>query len=362
MSRPEDNLIDGMPLGPELFKHFMSNPELCKFDNLVNMPNGQLGPVESVFRTPEECFKDLPDYAFEPNYYQLKQHGSIRMHYLDEGPKDAKETILLVHGEPCWNYVYRHMVPILAAAGFRVIAPDLVGFGKSDKPTKRTDYSIERQVDWLSELVLGLDLDNINVLIHDWGGFPGLRTVARYPERFLRVALTVTGLPEGNGAAAMFAVWSGQISQKIPKWGPMIQSQVTRVMSDEECAAYDAPFPSEEYRVMTRVAPQLATLPGDNPSVEENRGAIRRVFKQWQKPFITIWNKDEVVGAESNEGGASKWREMIPHCKHHVVNEGGPEAGHFIQEDCGEEICQTLLKFIEENPVELNSGVTKIES
>ena len=217
----------------------------------------------------------LSDYDFEPHYFQLKTHGSIRMHYLDEGPRDANETILLVHGEPCWSFIYRKMIPIFTAAGFRVIAPDLVGFGKSDKPTKRTDHSIERHVDWFSELLLGLDLDNITAYIHDWGsklmitviitpmftltlttvlavtltlnqgGFPGIRTIARYPERFLRVVLSITGLPEGNGAAPMFKMWSGGLSQKLPKWGPFIQMNTTQVLSAEEIAAYDAPFPKE---------------------------------------------------------------------------------------------------------------------
>jgi len=345
-------------LGPELLGHFMSHPELCQFD--PPMLNGQLGPVESVLRTPDECFKDVPDYPFEANYFQLKSHGSIRMHYLDQGPKDAAETILLVHGEPCWSFIYRHMIPILAGAGFRVIAPDLVGFGRSDKPTKRTDHSIERHVDWLSELIMGLDLNNLTVFIHDWGGFPGLRTVARYPERFLRVAIGVTGLPEGNGPSPMFNVWSGAISQKLPKWAPFMQLSTTKVMCEKDLAAYDAPFPSEEYRVATRVAPQLATLPTDNPSVEENRGAIRRVFQNWDKPFMTVWNKDEKPGTESNEGGAMKWRNMIPQCQHHILNEGGPAAGHFIQEDCGKEIAETVLKFIKESPVDLNKGSTQI--
>jgi haloalkane dehalogenase len=142
-----------------------------------------LGPITQILRTPESAFADIKDFPFEPHYYQSKTHGNIRIHYVDEGPKDAAQTILLMHGEPTWSYLYRKMIPQFVSAGFRVVAPDLVGFGKSDKPASRADYSYERQVDWMTELFVGIDMHNITPFLQDWGGLIGLRVVARLPER-----------------------------------------------------------------------------------------------------------------------------------------------------------------------------------
>ena len=188
---------------------------------VVPKKNG-LEKIERVLRTPDERFKDLPDWPYHPLYVTTHVHGQVRIHYIDEGPKDAKETLLLMHGEPTWGYLYRHMIPPLIAAGFRVIVPDLVGFGRSDKPNRREDISFEREVDWFTEFLVTLRLDDITFFGQDWGGLIGLRVVARLPERFSRLAVSNTFLPTGKGANETFAIWASVISQKAEEWGPII--------------------------------------------------------------------------------------------------------------------------------------------
>lgn len=344
-----------MGLTEEIFatiKEVLEKPGQPDLQYDLPMDGGQLGPVREVLRTPDECFAELPDFPFEPHYFETKGHGRVRIAYIDEGPRDAPETIFLQHGMPCWSYIYRHMIPPLVRAGYRVIAPDLVGFGRSDKPVLRSDHSFERHVDWLSELVLGLDIDNATAFLHDWGGMCMLRVIARYPERFLRVALGNTGLMTGGGAAPIFKVWAGYLSQKLPLWGPFIDASSEKDLSPEEVAAYDAPFPSEAYRLGTRQLPQLVAVYEGCPSVEENKGAWRRVYERWQKPFITMF--PPASGEEDNAGGSTPWKTKVPGAQgqaHHVLE----TAKHYIQEGSSEEIVEHLLKFIQDNPMPLNA-------
>jgi len=313
------------------------------------LDNGQLGPVTEVLRTPEERFRDLPDFPFGPKHFESRSHGRLRLHYLDEGPADAAETVLLMHGEPSWCYLYRFMIPLFADAGYRVIAPDLVGFGKSDKPAQRTDLSYERHVDWISELVVGLDLDNVTAFLQDWGGLIGLRVAARFPERFLRLALANTALPTGSGATDAFRVWAGKVSQQVPEWGWLISRGCSRGLSDEERRAYDAPFPNERYKAASREFPRLVPQFEDHASVEENKGAWRRVFRRWSKPLLTLFASDDKVSS----GGEKIWQETVPGAKGqpHEIIQG---AGHFLQEDKPREIVSKMLAWMRATPVPLN--------
>eukprot|EP00928_Gymnodinium_smaydae_P038290 TRINITY_DN26439_c0_g1_i1.p1 TRINITY_DN26439_c0_g1~~TRINITY_DN26439_c0_g1_i1.p1 ORF type:complete len:368 (-),score=33.43 TRINITY_DN26439_c0_g1_i1:7-1032(-) len=330
-----------------MMKAMGGKPEDLNFS--APLDNGQMGPINEVLRTPDERFAGLPDFPFAPNYFESRSHGRIRIHYLDEGSKEAKETVLLMHGEPTWCYLYRFMIPHFVQAGYRVIAPDLVGFGKSDKPAKRTDYSYERHVDWIGELIVGLDLDNITPFFQDWGGLIGLRVVARYPERFLRIVVSNTGLPTGGGANDSFRVWAGVVSQKMPQWGMLVSQGCSRDLSDAERAAYDAPFPSEEYKACSREFPRMVPQFEDHGSVEENKGAWRRVFQRWQKPLLTLFASNDPV----TKGGEKIWMQKVPGAKGHPheIIEG---AGHFLQEDKPQELATKMIRWMKANPVTLN--------
>jgi haloalkane dehalogenase len=225
------------------------------------VPKEPLHKISKVLRTPDAAFANIPDFPFEPHYFESKIHGNLRIHYIDEGRRrenttnQTQETILLLHGEPTWSFLYRKMIPLFVREGFRVVAPDLVGFGKSDKPALTTDYSYERQVDWMTELLVGIDLDRCTPFLQDWGGLIGLRVVARLPERFHRLVLSNTGLPMGGSGVGSpshvsktFRLWASVVSQQIPRWQDIIKSGCNTTLSEAELDAYDAPFPNEDYK------------------------------------------------------------------------------------------------------------------
>lgn len=309
-------------------------------------PAEPLGPIQRILRTPDQCFDSLADFPYAPHYFESKSHGSLRIHYLDEGPRDAQECVLLMHGEPTWCYLYRHMIPVFVDAGYRVIAPDLVGFGRSDKPAKREDYSYERQVDWMSELFVAIGLNNCTPFLQDWGGLIGLRVVARYPERFLRVAISNTGLPTGGKRVTEdFKFWASVVSQQIPDWGTVIQMGCTRELRDAETDAYDTPFPSEEFKVASRVFPRLVPQTDEHISVEENQGAWKRVFSRWTRPFLTLFGADDTV----SKGGELVWIDTVPGARgqpHEVI----ADCGHFIQEDKGPEVARKVCAWMKATP------------
>lgn len=310
-----------------------------------------LEPIRDVLRTPDRCFGGIEAmFPFQPRYFKSRVHGAIRIHYIDEGPKQASQTILLMHGEPTWSFIYRNMIPRLVDRGFRVVAPDLVGFGRSDKPAMRSDYSYERQVDWMTELMIGIELSNATCFLQDWGGLIGLRIVARLPERFERVVISNTGLPMGGGRATKdFQVWASSISQESPTWSSIIQAGSNKHMDQASLRAYDVPFPSEDYKPATRVYPQLVPQFDGHMSVEENKGALKRVFSQWTRPFLTLFSNNDPV----SRGGERFWKELVPGAKlpgipHQILN-----GGHFVQEDAPDQIVQIMLKFIHDFPVDL---------
>jgi len=294
-------------------------------------------------RTPDERFVDLPGYDFAPHYVEI---GSLRMHYVDEGPSNAAPVLLLHgeprHGEPSWSYLYREMIPLLAAAGHRVIAPDLIGFGKSDKPVSRSDYSYAGHIDWMRQFIEALDLKSITLFCQDWGSLIGLRVAAENEHRFARIALGNGFLPTGEEEfPRAFKIW-----RAFARWSPwfpigrIIQSGTVNELSREEVAAYDAPFPTAKYKAGARAFPRLVPTTPDNPASDANRRAWD-TFKRWEKPFLTTFsNRDPVT-----RGGDRPFQKLVPGAQglEHVKIRN---AGHFLQEDKGEELAEVLVTFI----------------
>jgi haloalkane dehalogenase len=301
-----------------------------------------------TLRTPDERFADLPDYPFAPNYVEVsdldgdRSGGTLRVHYLDEGPRDAA-PILLMHGEPSWSYLYRRMIPPLVAAGHRCIAPDLVGFGKSDKPTEKSDYTYARHVAWMQAAIIDhLDLQNATFFGQDWGGLVGLRLVAENPDRFARVVIGNTGLPTGEGRPSdAFMAWQ-KFSQETPVFdiGFLVNSATTSTLTAEEIAAYDAPFPDDSYKEGARIFPSLVPTRPDDPAAEANKAAWE-VFTRWDKPFVCCFSDGDPVTA----GGAAPFLAKVPGAQGqpHVTIEN---AAHFFQEDAGPQLAQLLIDVI----------------
>jgi haloalkane dehalogenase len=283
-----------------------------------------------ILRTPDARFADLADFPFAPHYAEIANAGgpALRLHYLDEGPRDAA-PVLLLHGEPSWCYLYRHMIPPLVARGHRVLAPDLIGFGRSDKPTLRTDYTFERHVDWMSDWLTGLDLTNITLFCQDWGGLIGLRLVARFPERFARVVAANTGLPVGGRKPPLaFKLWVA-FSQLVPRFpvGWLVSKGTVRGLTAPEKAAYDAPFPDERYKAGVRQFPLLVPVTDKHASVAESKAAWQ-VLSQFDKPFLTAFGDSDPI----TRGGERILQERIPGARgqpHTTI----AQAGHFLQED-----------------------------
>jgi len=293
--------------------------------------------MESL-RTPDDRFANLPGYNFEPHYAEV---DGMRMHYLDEGPREAAPALLL-HGEPSWCYLYRKMVPILAAEGHRVLAPDLIGFGRSDKPVEREDYSYQRHVDWMAALVRTLNLRDISLFGQDWGGLIGLRVLADDPDRFVRVVVANTGLPTGDSKPSeAFLRWR-QYSQITPRFhvGGIVKGACQTELSAEVIAAYDAPFPDERYKAGAKQFPLLVPIDPDDPASEANRAAWR-VLQRWNKPLLTAFSDGDPVTA----GGERAFQRLVPGAQGqlHVTIRG---AGHFLQEDKGEELARVVVDFI----------------
>lgn len=296
-----------------------------------------------ALRTDDLYFANLPDYPFAPNYLMVDdtEGGQLRMHYLDEGPKGG-DVVLLLHGEPSWSFLYRKMIPPLAKAGFRVIAPDLIGFGRSDKPAERSDYTYERHLGWLRELLDQLQLNNITLFCQDWGGLLGLRLVAARPERFARVMAGNTALPTGQqDMGEGFKAWQ-KASQRMPVFdtGKILNSATVSELSPAVIAAYDAPFPDESYKSGARQFPMLVPTTADNPDAVANQQAWQSLM-QFNKPFMTVFSDKDPVTA----GGEKPMQQLIPGCKGqpHVTIEN---AGHFLQEDKGEELAKHLIAFM----------------
>ena len=329
-----------------------------------------------IVRTPDQRFENLPDYPFAPHYIDVDdgQGATLRMHYLDEG---QGEVLLCMHGQPTWSYLYRKMIPLLTDAGYRVIAPDLIGFGKSDKPTDRGNYTYANHVHWVKGLIETLDLTDITLVGQDWGGLIGLRLVAENPARFARVVAANTGLPDAKGIPDEMAPKLHELMADTPALPPMeMAAKLSGPMedrppfmywvrhcdafedfnpgllvrlslnscSDEEFAAYAAPFPSEEYMQGARQFPSLVPIIPDNPAIPANRAAWA-FFAEFDKPFLTAFSDSDPV----TRGGEKRLIETVPGAagQKHTIIKGG---GHFLQDDVGEELAAIVIEFMQANP------------
>lgn len=291
-----------------------------------------------LLRTPDERFATLPDYPFAPHYVEV---AGIHIHYVDEGPANAA-PVLLMHGEPSWSYLYRKMIPIITAAGHRVIAPDLVGFGRSDKPAQREDYTYQRHVDWMRGLLEQLDLRNITLVGQDWGGLIGLRLAAEHEERFARIVAANTGLPTGDRPMGeAFLRWQ-QFSQHVPDFhaGGIVKGGCVNDPAPEVIAAYDAPFPDDRYKAGARQFPLLVPNSPNDPAAPANRKAWE-VLMRWEKPFLTAFSDSDPI----TRGSDLLFQKLIPGTKGqpHTTIVG---AGHFLQEDKGPELAQIIVDFL----------------
>jgi haloalkane dehalogenase len=290
-----------------------------------------------VFRTPDARFEGLPDWPYEPRYAEVTDADGtvLRLHYVDEGPRDGG-LVLLMHGEPSWAYLYRHIIAGLVAKGRRVIAPDLIGFGRSDKPALRTDYTYERHVAWMSQWLTGIDLNGVHLFCQDWGGLIGLRLVAAYPERFAGLVVANTGLPAGTGLSEGFEAWLN-FSQRTPELpvGWIVNGGSLRSLSDAEVAAYDAPFPDETYKEGARQFPTLVPITPQHASVAENRAAWT-VLERFERPVVTAFSDGDAV----TRGGEAAFQARMPGAagQPHVTLGGG----HFLQEDSPAEIVEVI--------------------
>ena len=330
----------------------------------INYENFNL-VAPGILRTPDERFDDLKDYPFKPNYLII---GNTRIHYIDEGPKDG-QIIYLLHGEPTWSYLFRKMIPTLVNEGYRVIAPDMVGFGKSDKYISVDDYSHQMHVNKMTQLIIELDLKNITAHFHDWGGPVGLRVLAKEQNRFDRVIVSNTSLPATGrgflndlkgyllGPIFKFTIWLqgpatweefiggdgfanwirySKYSDNIDIGGVM---QVLGSVTEEEKIAYEAPYPNASYKAGAQIFPYL--IPSE---LRKNEKAYREVLEKWEKPFlIANSDNDPVTG---NNPRLVKLLKRVPSAQEVVIK--GP--GHFLQEEAGPEYAELIIDFINGNP------------
>ena len=295
--------------------------------------------TDRVLRTPEHCFDHVPDFPYTPRYHDI---GGLRIACIDEGPREAT-PILLMHGEPTWSFLYRKMIPPLLAAGHRVVAPDLVGFGRSDKPSHPSDYSYRNHVLWMNAWLRAIDLQRITLFCQDWGSLIGLRMLTASPDRFARAILANGGLPTGVGRSVppAFKIW-----RAFARWSPwfpigrIVATGCAQPLSPAEIAAYDAPFPTRRHRVAARMFPRFVPAEADNPEREANEAAWR-VLESWNKPFLTLFSTRDPI----TRGGERLFQTRVPGAagQAHTAIRG---AGHFLQEDKALELADHINRFI----------------
>jgi haloalkane dehalogenase len=295
-----------------------------------------------VLRTDDDRFRDLPGWTYAPRYTHV---GGVRIHYVDEGPT-AAAPVLLLHGEPSWSFLYRKMIPVLVGAGNRVVAPDLVGFGRSDKPTRRDAYTYHAHVAWMAGVISSLDLRGMTLVCQDWGGLIGLRLVAESMDRFARVVAANTGLPTGDERVSdAFRTWQA-FSQSVDELpvGATIRRGCAREMPDSVVKAYEAPFPDESYKAGARQFPLLVPTRPDDPASDANRRAWK-ALEGFRKPFLTAFGDSDPI----TRGADKAFQRRVPGCagQPHVTIQ---RAGHFLQEDAGEELARITAAFIASTP------------
>lgn len=304
-----------------------------------------------IYRTPDSSFNNLPGYDFEPNYVDCRGY---RMHYVEEGNAEG-EPVLMLHGEPTWAYLYRKMIRPIADAGYRVIVPDLIGFGRSDKPAEISTHSYAFHVENITSFINSLDLKNITLVCQDWGSLIGLRVAAENEERFARIVLGNGGLPTGDhGRTEAFMNWRSAVERMQEKHYMPVGKIVSRdpanpkadaKFGEDVMAAYEAPFPNGKYMAGPLAMPLLVPISPDNPATEANRAAWE-IYKQWSKPFLTAFSDGDPITA----GGERVFQKLVPGAQNqnHVTIEGGY---HFLQEDKGPEFAAAVLQFMTDNPL-----------
>jgi len=297
-----------------------------------------------VLRTPDGRFAGLPDFAFAPHYAHVTGSAgtALRLHYLDEGPTDAA-PVLLMHGEPTWSYLYRHMIPPILAQGHRVVAPDLIGFGRSDKPADRADYSYQRHVDWMADWLEQMDLTGITLFCQDWGGLIGLRLLAMMPDRFARLVVANTALPTGDAPMNdAFRAWR-DYSQTTPVFnaGRIVSGGTSTKLTPDEVAAYDAPFPDESFQSGARIFPMLVPMTPDDPAAAANRAAWARLALL-DLPVLTLFGRDDRIMA----GIDRQFQKHMPGAAGQPHRRIGG-AAHFLQEDAGPALAAAVTDFID---------------
>ena len=297
-----------------------------------------------VLRTPDERFADLPDWDYEPHYRTVTAADGteLRFHFVDEGPRDAA-PILLLHGNPSWSYLYRHMIRGLADRGHRVLALDLMGMGRSDKPMARSDYTLAAHVDWVGQWLTGEDLTGAALFCQDWGGIIGLNALRLHPDRFDRVLASNTGIPVGEGVNAFMQQWL-DFSQGVDELpiGSLLDGGTTRALTPAEQAAYDAPFPDGTYQAAALQFPLLIPLQPDNPGVPMCVETWA-FLETWTKPFLTVFGSEDAISYKP--GAHRKFQRLVPGAagQPHQVIEG---ANHFIQEDVPDALVEILDRFV----------------
>lgn len=291
-----------------------------------------------ILRTPEERFSAVPDFPFAPRYTEV---DSLRMAHVEAGDGPV---VLMLHGEPTWSFLYRKMIPVFADAGFRAVTPDLIGFGRSDKPAALTDYSYAAHVGWAAAWIEALDLRDITLVCQDWGSLIGLRLAAERPERFSRIVVANGFLPIADRPTPVaFRAWRA-FARYTPVFpiGRIVQAGSTRRLTLDEVAAYDAPFPSEHYKAGARAFPRLVPTDPADPAIPANRAAWDALHR-WDKPFLTAFGKkDPILG----------WADRI--LQQHVPGARGQphrdltHAGHFVQEDAGPELAKLTVDWMQQ--------------
>ena len=298
-----------------------------------------------LLRTIDERFENLPDFQYEPNYLEV---DNIRIHYVDEGPKDA-EVILLMHGEPVWSFLYRNMIPIFVKAGYRTLAPDLVGFGRSDKPTEQDDHTYRKHVEWMTKWMKLLDLQRITLACQDWGSLIGLRVAIENQDRFNRIILS-NAIPLPTGAQSMpkdsaFMRWR-EFSRTTTNFDikRIIQGATITTLSKDILRGYNAPFPDDTYKAGPRIMPSLVPISKDDPEFGANTRAWEQ-FAKWEKPFLTAFSDKGPITA----GAYAPWQKLVPGAQgqsHPTIK----DASHFIAEDKGPELADVIIEFMKNNP------------
>jgi haloalkane dehalogenase len=297
-----------------------------------------------VLRTPDERFGALPDFAYEPRYAEIPdgEDGALRMAYVEDGPSDGP-VVLLLHGEPSWSFLYRTVLGTLVTAGIHAVAPDLIGFGRSDKPARVSDHTCARHVEWTRSLVFdALDLRDVTVVGQDWGGLIGLRLAAEHPQRMARIVAANTGLPTGEQPMPKIWWMFRQAVEAAPVLdvGRFVQAGCRAPMSEAVRAAYDAPFPDESYKAAVRAMPQLVPVTPDDPAAKANRAAWS-ALSRWDKPFLVAFSDGDPITGPM----AEVFRQHVPGARRleHPTLAG---AGHFLQEDAGERLGEIIAEFV----------------